>query len=276
MKNYIKEDSNMAEIKNKEALVNIINFYKQSKITRNSAELELSKAVSETIGQDDVVQVKIIEEKDSSTNSTFGIVSLPEKTGERVHISILIDKDAVMNLMSPEEILALLETELDEYQTVLKDYSKFLKSKGENELSVSDTLVFFLGLYKDSLERFSKSHKEVYDRLRNLSTIQSAASIESEIKAIESGNFELSTISERLLLSKKMPHEFEKAAKALASISQNNISQTSKIPLFYRDEEPVMNQFYQQRRALSDGTFDIEKKGRSSKIEHNYLPKTNQ
>jgi hypothetical protein len=266
----------MAEIKNKETLVNIINFYKQSKITKSSAELELSKSVSEAIGQDDVVQVRIVEEKDSSTNSTFGIVSMPEKTGERVHLSLLIDKDALMNLMSPEEILALLETELEDYQKILKDYSKFLKSKGENELTVSDTLSFFLNLYKDSLERFSKAHKEVYQKLRDLSTIQSVASIESEIKAIESGNFELSTIFERLLLSKKMPQEFEKAAKSLTNISHNNLSQTSKVPLFYKDEEPVMNQFYQQRRSLSDGTFDIEKKGRSTKIEHNYLPKTNQ
>jgi hypothetical protein len=266
----------MAEIKNKETLVNIINFYKQSKITKSSAELELSKAVSESIGQEDVVQVKIIEEKDASTNSTFGIVSMPEKTGERIHLSILIDKDALSNLMTPEEILSIMEGELENYQKILKDYSKFIKSKGETELSISDTLSFFLGLYKDSLERLSKNQKELYEKLRSSLTIQSVESIDSEIKAIESGNFDLATIFERLLLSKKMPQEFEKAAKAIASITHNSISQTSKIPLFYRDEEPVMNQFYQQRKALSDGTYDIEKKGRSQKIEHNYLPKTNQ
>ena len=258
---------------NKEGLIKFVELYKQSKITENALEFELTKEVAQMLGQE-TVQVKVCQEVDSNTNTTFGVVSMPEKIGEQMLMTVFVDKDAILNLVSPEEIVDMICSEARDYQKTLKAYSKFLKSKDENELSLSDALLFFLEIYKDSIARFAENQPEVFKRLRDNRTIQSVQSLESEMKALEAG-IEPNSVVERLTLSKKMPQRLVDAAKEMAKVSRNNLASTSKVPLFYRDDEPVMNQFYQQRRALSDGTYDLEK-GRSQKIEHDYIPKTNQ
>jgi len=263
----------MKDMQNKDSLVKLIDLYKQSKITKGAIEMELSKAVGAITGNE-VVQVKIIDEVDSNTNTTFGTVSLPEKIGEKLLLTVLIDKDAILNLVSPEDILEMISEETKDHQKTLREYSKFLKSKEENELSLSDALIFFLGLYKQSLARLSENQKEVYTKLRNNRTIQSVESIQSEIDALKN-NFDIHNVSERLTLSKKMPRIYVDSANEIAKVSGNTLTDVSAVSLFYRDDEPVMNQFYQQRRALSDGTYDLSK-NKSKKIEHDYIPKTNQ
>jgi hypothetical protein len=262
----------MKDIQNKEELVMMLDLYKQGKITISAMELELTKAAVEKTGQE-TVQVKIVQEVDATTNTTFGVVSLPEKIGEKLLLTVIIDKDAITNLLSPAEVVDIMCVEIESYQKTLREYSKFLKSKDENEMSISDALLFFLGLYKDSIGRIEEKHPEVFKRLRESRTIQSVQSLESEVKALEDGSEPLMII-ERLTLGKKMPQRFVEVAKELAKVSKDDITTTSKVPLFYRDDEPVMNQFYQQRRALSDGTYDIEK-NKSQIIDHKYVPKTN-
>lgn len=263
----------MKDIQNREELVRLLELYKQAKITQPAIEAELSKAIIEMTGQD-TVQLKVVETAEPDTNSTFGAVSLPESIGDRLLLTVLVDKDAILNLVSPEDVLDLISLEVKDSQKTLKSYSKMIKSKEENELSLSDALIFFLGLYRDSLKRMQESKQDLYDKLRGNRTIQSPEHIEAEIKALEE-NADIFAVSERLTVSKKMPKVFADHAMEIAKVSGNSLTDVSKVPLFYRDEEPVMNQFYQQRRALSDGTYDLSK-GRSQKVEHNYIPKTNQ
>jgi hypothetical protein len=263
----------MKDMQNKDSLVKLIDLYKQSKITKAAIEMELTKAVGEMTGNE-VVQVKILEEVDSNTNTTFGAVSLPEKIGDKLLLTVLVDKDAVLNLVSPEELLSIISEEVKDHQKTLRGYSKFVKSGEENEFALADTLKYFLGLYKDSLKRVADGNSEVYTKLRSNRTIQSPELIQSEIDALFN-NVDVHNVSERLVLSKKMPKAFLHAANELAKVSKNTLTDISQVSLFYKDEEPVMNQFYQQRRALSDGTYDLSK-NKSKKVEHDYIPKTNQ
>jgi hypothetical protein len=262
----------MKDMQNKDSLVKLIDLYKQSKITKAAIEMELTKAIGEMTGNE-VVQVKILEETDSNTNTTFGAVSMPEKIGEKLLLTVLVDKDAVSNLVSPEELLSIISEEVREHQKTLRGYSKFVKSGEENEFALADALKYFLGLYKDSLQRLADKNSEVYTKLRNSRTVQSPELIQSEIEAL-SNDVSVHSVSERLVLSKKMPKAFLDAANKLAKVSKNTLTDVSQVSLFYKDDEPVMNQFYQQRRALSDGTYDIEK-NKSQIIDHKYVPKTN-
>jgi hypothetical protein len=263
----------MKDIQNKEELGKLIDLYKQSKITKVSIEVELTKAINEVVGND-IVQLKIVETVEPDTNSTFGVVSHPEKIADKMLVTVLVDKDALLNMVSSSELIDMVMSEVKSHQKTLKAFSKFLKGKEENEISMSDALIFFMELYRDSLKRLSEELPEIYNRLRSARTIQSPELIESEIKLLEV-NSDIHNVSERLTVSRKMPKAYLHSAMELAKVSGNTLTDVTKVPLFYKDDEPVMNQFYQQRRALSDGTYDMSK-GRSKQVAHDYYPKTNQ
>ena len=264
----------MKEFNNKEALVQVIELYKTGKITKTALESELSKAVSDLVTPNNIT-VSIISELDGNTNTTFGVTSLPKKVGERVYVTLLIDKDALMNLVEPEEILCMIKVEAcNNYQKVLKKYTKFVKEHEDSEILLDDALDLFLDIYEESLENLYENLPEISAKLAENRTIQSVRSIKSEREALKNPKEDIRIVAERLTLSKKFPMAFLEAARKLVRNSVKDQTPEDKIPLFYNDEKPVMNQFQQQRRALSDGTYDASKMSRV--IEYDYVPKTNQ
>jgi hypothetical protein len=265
----------MKELKNREELVKMIEFYKTGKITVGSLETELGKAFSEAL-EPSIIKVSVISEVDGSTNSTFGVTSLPEKTGEKLSLSILVDKDALMNMITPKDVVAAIEGELKDYQKILKEYNKFIVDNKDKEVTLGDAIKLFIELYKGSIKRLAESIPSVFAELREKRQIQSLESLTSEVIAIEKGSDDMRFIIERLTVSKKFPMSFLIAARELAkSLKKVTDAEAQKIPLFTNDDEkPVMNQFYQQRRALSDGTYTDNKM--SKVIAHDYKPSTNQ
>jgi hypothetical protein len=263
----------MKELANREELVKLIELYKTSKITSFALESELGRSFTEMV-EPNIIKVTVINEVEGNTNSTFGVTSIPEKTGERLSLNLLIDRDAIKNLVSASDILKLAEGELKDHQKTFKLYTKFVSDNEGNEVLLSKALVLFLEIYKNSLERFYKEIPEVAEKLSNERTIQSIQSISSEMEAANEESENIRFIIERLTVSKKFPLAFVEAAKQLSKEISAKGSGDEKIPLFYTDEKPVMNQFYQQRRALSDGTYTAEKMNRI--IDPNYVPPTNQ
>jgi len=263
----------MKELKNKTELAQLVELYKTGKITKTSLENELGKSVSELVAPN-TLTVSIISEVDGNTNSTFGVTSLPEMVGEKILVTLLVDSDAIMNFVSTQEIIDMITVEASRHQKVLKEYSKFIREHKDSEILLEDALVLFLDIYEESLEEFYDELPEISAKLMTSRTIQSVKSIKAEKEAIKNPSEDLRLIIERLTVSKKFPIAFLTAARKLVRSSIENEKPEEKLPLFYTDEKPVMNQFHQQRRALSDGTYDSSKISRV--IAHDYKPDTNQ
>jgi hypothetical protein len=267
-----KEEYHMKELKNKVELAQLVELYKTGKVTKTALELELGKSVSELVTPN-TLTVAIISEVDGNTNSTFGVTSLPEMVGEKILVTLLVDKDAIMNFVETKEIIEMIAVEASRHQKVLKEYSKFIKEHKDSEVLLEDALAFFLELYEESLEELFDELPEISAKLIANRTIQSVKSIKAEKEAIKNPSEDLRLIVERLTISKKFPLAFITASRKLVSASVKNEDPEQKLPLFYTDEKPVMNQFHQQRRALSDGTYTAEKM--SKVIAHDYKPDTN-
>ncbi len=258
---------------NKEELAKLVELYRTGKITKYSLEAEFSKAFSAAM-EPNVVSVSLITEQDGSTNSTFGATLLPQETAGKIDVTLLLDQEMVINLARPQEVVDIVENELGGFQKAVKDLNSFIKAKKGSEVSVSEAILVLLKIFRDSISRFSNGLPELFGKLIASSTIQSVDSIDSEIKAIETNSDDLRFVVERLTISKKFPQLFVLAANKLASDLGASVDKSAKIPLFYRDDVPVMNQFQQQRRALVDGTYADNKM--SKVIAYDYKPETNQ
>jgi hypothetical protein len=270
---YKQEVDKVRDIKNKQDLAKFVELYKTGKITKYSLEAELSKAISEA-SEPVMISVSLVTEQDGNTNSTFGVASLPEMAGGKALNTILVDQEAVISLLRSEEVVEAVIGEASRVQSVLKDFIGFHSDRKGKETSAGQALEVLLKIYAGSLRKLSESLPEAFSRLRESRTIQSAEAIESEAAAIGSTDDELRFVVERLTISKKLPQLIVLAASKLSKELSEGSGKGAKIQLFYRDDAPVMKQFYQQRRALSDGTYTDNKM--SKVIAHDYKPETNQ
>jgi hypothetical protein len=258
---------------NKEELARMVELYRTGKITKYALEAELSKAFSAAM-EPNIVAVSLVSEQDGNTNSTFGATLFPEKIGEKITVTLLLDKEMVLGLATSSEIVDLVENELKGFQKTIKDFNSFVREKKGTAISISDTVLVFLKIFRESVARFSEGLPNLFSKLKEISTIQSVDSIDSEIRAIETESDDIRFIIERLTISKKFPQVFVLAAERLVKELGEGLENTAKQSIFYRDDAPVMNQFYQQRRALVDGTYTDNKM--SKVIAHDYKPETNQ
>jgi hypothetical protein len=261
-------------IKNREELVRLVELYKTGKITRYSLEAELSKSFSAAM-EPNLVSVSLITEQDGNTNSVFCATLLPQQVGEKVDVTLLLDQELVISLATPAEVVSIAENELGGFQKAVKEITSFAREKKGTDVSLSQALLAHLKIYKDSISRLKDGLPEIFSKLSESRSIQSPESIDSEIKALETDSDDIRFVIERLTISKKFPQLAVLAAKKLtADLSEGASKASGKVPLFYRDDAPVMNQFYQQRRALVDGTYADNKM--SKVISHDYKPETNQ
>lgn len=258
---------------NKEELARLVELYKTGKITKYALEAELSKAFSGAM-EPNMVSVSLVTEQDGNTNSTFGATLLPEETAGKIDVTLLLDQEMVVSLSTPKEVVDIVENELSGFQKVVKELNSFVREKKGSEVSLSEAVLVFLKIFRGSISRLSEGLPEVFSKLSSSNTIQSVESIDAEIKAIEENSDDLRFVVERLTISKKFPQAFVLAANRLANELGKGVEKSGKASLFYKDDAPVMNQFYQQRRALVDGTYTDNKM--SKVISHDYKPDTNQ
>jgi hypothetical protein len=260
-------------LKNRDELAKLVELYKTGKITKYALEAELSKSLSEAI-EPNLVSVSLITEQDGNTNSTFGATLLPEMAAGKIQMTVLIDQEMVMGLATPAEVVSLIESEVGGFQKAAKEIASFHNENKDVEVPLSKALLVFVRIFRDSIKRFSEALPQLFAKLSESRTIQSVESIESEIKALETESDDTRFVVERLTISKKFPQLMAIAASKLATELSGGKEKQTKIPLFYTDDAPVMNQFYQQRRALVDGTYTDNKM--SKVIAHDYKPETNQ
>jgi hypothetical protein len=252
-------------------LVQLIELYRASKVGDRALEMEFTKAVSEK-SFPLTTYVKIVSERDGNDNSTFGVTILPEKVGENLSVTLLVDKDALLNLVEEKDLIDMIFAQSEISQKVLKDHVKFLQTNEELNLGLAENLIYFLNLYKTGLQNILQSMPEVVKDLFEKGLFQNPETIEKEIELIENQPEELEYSIERLVVSKKFPKQYLEAAKSLVQ-GESKEEEVLSI-LSYSDEKPAMNQFHQHARTFADGTYDKDKL--SKKIPYDYYPKTNQ
>jgi len=263
----------MRDIRNQQELEQFINLYRDSKITQFALESELTRAMTEFVYPMKVI-VKIIKNDAGHSGSTFGIKALPEINSKDNTMCIAIDDGALLNLFTTEELIKILKEETYYSQHVLKEYSRFLMSKVGSDPSLSEAVVFFLKLYKDSLNNLIEKLPSIVSKLQSNKVLTTTEDIDREIDVINSGKEKIDIIIERLVVKSLLPLITVEKAKQLTQVIANSAKEDESLKLFINPEEPGMNQFRQKQRALSDGTYT--NKPKSTIIPYDYEPETNQ
>jgi hypothetical protein len=261
----------MKELSNAKELAQLIELYKVNKLSEHAIEKELSLRLQELAGPVDIM-IKIIEDKQSTTNSTFGIATLPEFGLNRAKVSILIEKNAIKTLFSSEEMLLVLINEVLEVQKILKKYSEFnLKFVG-TEVTLDITLRFYLELYKQTIENLFFKLPAIAKKVLENKSMVTPENIQEEIDLIDSARERMDIIIERLKVKDHLPEVF--IQEAISLVKHIRAGYTGGPGAQVIDPEvPSMNTFRGKALSLSDKTYTNMK---GKEISPFYKPNTNQ
>lgn len=260
----------MRKFPNAQELAQTIDLYKRGKITKFSLEKELTDSLSQIITGAVMATVEIEEAEKSSTNSTFLISTLPEM-GQNAYVRILVDERVIKSLLTPEEVIKVILVEAFNTQSILKIYSNFLNEFALSEVSLTDTLMMFLEIYKTSLSGIYMQLPDIAEKLSAGKSIPSLEDMNEITEQLSKGEDKLDVIVERLSVNDYLPSTFVKEARNLTQklMKEYNKSEEQVIRIW---DEPEKNVFTKQRSQYSDGTYE---KIESKQIAHDYKPETN-
>ena len=245
-------------------IIPLIRFYKEDKITEHVLEQELTMKLS---GAKKII-FDIISDKKSSPSSTFGLALLPYEDCGIIKGKMLIDK-AVFNIYEPAEILKMLDLELSNYQQRISKFYRFIK-KHENP-PVSESLVFFLKLYKETLITIKSLD---FNKISKAGILPKEDTIDELIKSAESGECPLHELIERISVSDVLPNQIIDAAKNLS----DHLNGAVVIRVVENGEDvndlPSINMYHSKIQSVCTSTYGGYPF--STPIKHNYTPETNQ
>jgi len=243
----------MKELRNASELAQLIELYKVDKLSQHAIEKELSLRIQE-ITEPVEIMIKIVEDKQSTTNATFGVATLPEFGLERAKVTVLIEKNAIKTLFTSEEMLLILINEALELQKVLRKYSEFnLKFVG-TEITLDITLRFYLDLYKQTLENIFFKLPQIGKKIKEKKFMVTPEEIQEEIELIDSSNERMDMIIERLKVKDHLPEIF--IDEAIDLVSQIRASYAGgKGAEIIDPEKPSMNTFRGKALTLTDRTY---------------------
>jgi hypothetical protein len=190
-------------------LAQTIELYKNDKLTKYVVEKELAAAAKLLILTDVGITVKIESDEGSNTSSTYLSATMPGVMNT-TSMTILLDEDAVRNILSPQEVVQVFTTECMNNQAILKEYSRFLLSYSNEDITVSDALETFLRLYKISVDAAEEKVPAIVKKLREKKMYTTTEAIVKELDCLNSGEEKLDLILERLIVSDTL-EQFPKA-----------------------------------------------------------------
>jgi hypothetical protein len=253
-------------------LAQIIELYKNDKLTKYVVEKELVNAARFFIKTGVGISVKIESDEGSNTSSTYLSATMPGVMNIE-DLTVLLDEDAVKNILSPEEVVKVFTTECMNNQAILKEYSRFLLSHSNEDITVIDALETFLNLYKISMNAHEEKVPEIVSKLREKKMYPESDCIIKELENLNSNEEKIDIVLERLIVSDTLPTVFVKRSKEVAQKIRNHYKKIETIDVRYSDENPHVNNFQKQRIAATDGKY-VNMKGKE--IAHDYKPTTNQ
>jgi len=260
-------------IDNAYELAQMIELYRDDKITAYSLQKELMLAAKKAVFTGASITVDIVRNDGSATNSTFGVTTIPH-IGQTASLKILIDKNAIDNVFKPEEMVKVFVVEAMNAQKILKAYSKFSIEHSNEDITIADTLSVFLEIYAISIDAFYEKLPALADRLKENKVYPCKDDITKALELINTGEEKIEHLMETFVVKNILPAVVIKTAKDLAIKIKKEYKNIETYNANYNDESPNLNTFEKQRKAISDGTFDEKIKGQE--IDPNYKPETNQ
>lgn len=244
-------------------IISLIRFYKEDKITEHVLEQELTMKLSGA----KKLTFDIISEKKCSPSATFGIAVLPYEDCGMIKGTMLIDR-AVFNIYEPVEILKMIELELGNYQQRISKFYRFIK-KHENP-PVSESLVFFLNLYKETLSTIKSLD---FNKISKAGILPKEEAVDELIKAADSGDCPIHELIERINVSDTIPSKIVDAAKNLSD-HLNDAVTIRVVENGDVNDLPSVNMYHS--KIMSHCTSTYGGYHHSTPIKHNYVPDTNQ
>lgn len=238
-------------MKDREYMLQLISLFKEGKITQFSLEQEMALY----LGGD--CEVRIHNDPHATTTSSFGIFPLPRLHVSGLSVIFYIDKCALDNFYTPEELLNKLVLISDAKQSYMRSFFKFVTEKRHSDVSFCDALGCLLKIYQSVAQ---------YLRVEGKDFIPDDNTLLGIISDCEEGVYVDENI-EKLFIANIVPSEAVEAAKEMSHASDAEI--TIK---FSDDEKPTSNIFTQERRTFCDGTYDYLHRD----IPYDYKPSTNQ
>ena len=223
-------------------LAQTIELYKNDKLTKYVVEKELANAAKLLILTDVGITVKIESDEGSNTSSTYLSATMPGIMNT-TSMTILLDEDAVKNILSPEEVVQIFTTECMNNQAILKEYSRFLLGYSNEDITVSDALETFLRLYKISVAAAEEKVPVIVSKLREKKMYPTTEAIVKELDCLNSGEEKLDLILERLIVSDTLPTALVKRSQEVAQKIREYYKKVETIDVKYSDENPHMNNF---------------------------------
>ena len=117
----------------------------------------------------------------------------------------MIDNELITNILSEEQVVKVLLLELDNIFPVVRMLDKFKKNSHDTELTLSETLEFFVNVYSVSLKSLESKCPEIYNKLREENSLASVNLIQEHISKILSGDIPLEEGIEKLTINYNFP-----------------------------------------------------------------------
>lgn len=235
--------------------VDLVKLYKEGKITEYVFQQEMSNFMGS------MSEVKVYSESKANTVSTFGIFIIPEIHINGIKIVYLVDKNAIFNLYTEQELIERLDLIRTKKQVVIREIFTFNKTHETSFVSLGEAVACYLRIYEIALPMLRKANSDF---------IPTEKEIDDAILNLSSGN-SVEEIIESLSLKNILTAPVIAAAKGLAHLPEG-LSASSSVKFGDPSSIPTMNLGQQEIRSLCDGTFSREHK----EIKFDYLPNTNQ
>lgn len=234
-------------------ITQVIQLYKEGKISQYVFEREVALYLGG--------QTEVSVEQGKNTTASFVVMPLVRQKSTGLMIQYVIDKFALMNLYSPEELGDVLETVRTYRQQILKEFTDFLTEAREKEVSRGDAVAMVLSTYRIIYTALRKKNDKFLPNEDELNDV---------IYKIREGYLTRELIEE-ILVKGYLP---ESAISYADSLRKEAPEGAVKVKFVNPGREtPEFNLGQQAIRKLAHPTLGDE---RHHEIPYDYLPKTNQ
>ena len=244
-------------------ILSLIKFYKEDKITRHVLEKELALKLA----GNKKLFFEIVDSKSHNTATSFVMAVLPYEDCGVIKSKIIIDAN-VFGVYEAKEILKMINLELANLTTRLKKFYRFIKKA--NNPPISESLAFFLSLYKDTLVSLKTLD---FNCISKASILPRVEELDKLIEAANDNVGSVESLIERISIADVLPEEIVTFAKEL-SAHMNSDVMIRVVDSDDVNDLPSVNAYFNRIEAVCTSTYGA--KPHSTKIRHDYLPETNQ
>ena len=244
-------------------ILSLIKFYKEDKITRHVLEKELTLKLA----GNRKLFFEIVDNKSHNTATSFILAVLPYADCGVIKSRMIIDAN-VFRIYEAKEILKMINLELSNVTARMRKFYKFIK-KAEVP-PVSESLAFFLGLYKDTLISLKTLD---FNQISKASILPRTEDIDKLITAANNNTSSIESLIERVYVADILPEAIITFAKDLSK-SLNDCDIIRVVDSQDVNDLPSINAYFNRIEAVCTSTYGA--RPMSTKIRHDYIPETNQ